>query len=173
MAVSARSNVGPITFTALGIEGYVEAAADGAAVLGEPSPAACIRFRLDELTSGNVVYDTELRQRLDTRRYPMVVVRLREAVPIGDGHFAVSGEATIHEVSRTVSGIVAVSADPSGRLRFSGEQAFDVRDFGITAPNVLLFRILPDVRVLLSVEAEDVGDAIRPQAGARTEHRGA
>ena len=43
---------------------------------------------------------------------------------------------------------------PSGRLVVTGEQVFDIRDFDVPSPTVLMLRIYPDVRVHLHVEAE-------------------
>jgi len=42
---------------------------------------------------------------------------------------------------------------PSGKLVVTGEQAFDIRDFGVASPSVLMLRIYPDVKVHLHVEA--------------------
>ncbi len=36
----------------------------------------------------------------------------------------------------------------------TGEQVFDIRDFDVPSPTVLMLRIYPDVRVHLHVEAE-------------------
>jgi len=36
----------------------------------------------------------------------------------------------------------------------TGEQVFDIRDFAIPSPTVLMLRIYPDVRVRLHAEAE-------------------
>ena len=40
----------------------------------------------------------------------------------------------------------------------TGDQVFDIRDFGIESPTVLMFRIYPDVTVRLHVEAACDGD---------------
>ena len=40
------------------------------------------------------------------------------------------------------------------RLVVTGEQVFDIRDFAIPSPTMLMLRIFPDVRVRLHVEAE-------------------
>jgi hypothetical protein len=40
------------------------------------------------------------------------------------------------------------------RLLITGEQAFDIRDFAVPSPTVLMLRIYPDVRVQLHAEAE-------------------
>jgi hypothetical protein len=35
----------------------------------------------------------------------------------------------------------------------SGEQVFDIRDFAVASPTMLMLRIFPDVRVRLHAEA--------------------
>ena len=41
-----------------------------------------------------------------------------------------------------------------GMVAIRGEHGFDIRDFGISSPTVLMFRIYPDVMVKLQLEAE-------------------
>ena len=48
----------------------------------------------------------------------------------------------------------------------SGEQVFDIRDFDIASPTVLMLRIYPDVIVQLQVEALPVpGPIAGPNSG--------
>jgi hypothetical protein len=56
-------------------------------------------------------------------------------------------------------GTVNVEALSDRRLVITGEQVFDIRDFAVPSPTVLMLRIFPDVRVHLHAEAEreDVG----------------
>ena len=41
-----------------------------------------------------------------------------------------------------------------GGLAATGDQVLDIRDFGVSSPTVLMFRIYPQVTVKLQVEAE-------------------
>ena len=54
---------------------------------------------------------------------------------------------------------VNVSLPSPGKLVVSGEQVFDIRDFDIASPTVLMLRIYPDVLVQLQVEAEPIDPA--------------
>jgi hypothetical protein len=65
----------------------------------------------------------------------------------------VAWAATVHGVTRPVSGTVVVQLTAAGHLDVTGDQIFDIRDFGIESPTVLMFRIYPDVTVRLHVEA--------------------
>ena len=65
-----------------------------------------------------------------------------------------SGALTFHGVTRPATGTVSVEALDDRRLVITGEHAFDIRDFAIPSPTVLMLRIYPDVRVRLQAEAE-------------------
>lgn len=153
--LQARSNVGPIAFGATGIEGWVELVFDGDAVSTDPCPSAHLSVDLNTLRSGKPLYDAELLRRVDARRHPTTEVNLCEAVRIGcSDRYQVTGDLTFHDITRSITGAIAVSVPAPGRILVSGEQVFDIRDFDIAAPSVLLLRIYPDVRVQLQLEAE-------------------
>ena len=69
------------------------------------------------------------------------------------------GEVTFHGATRPIQGTVNVSLPSPGKLVVSGEQVFDIRDFDIASPTVLMLRIYPDVLVQLQVEAEPMDPA--------------
>ena len=154
LMVDVRSTAGPISFGAKGLTGFIEADVVGDAVLSDPQPTAHIDIAVSGLRSGNSVYDAELLRRIHMRRFPVVGLDLRESVASpGTGRYRLAGELTFHGVTRPVDGSVRIEVEP-GRLIVSGEQAFDVRDFGLTCPSMLMLRFYPDVRVRLQVEAE-------------------
>ncbi len=68
--------------------------------------------------------------------------------------YHLEGALTFHGVTRPVQGTVSVEAVADRLLLITGEQAFDIRDFAIPSPTVLMLRIYPDVRVRLQAEAE-------------------
>ncbi len=118
-------------------------------------PTAHLEIDVSGLRSGNRVYDAELARRIDSRRFPLATADLRECVASGPGNmFRLKGELTFHGVTRQAHGTVSVEATAARRLVISGEQAFDIRDFAIPSPTVLMLRIYPDIRVRLHAEAE-------------------
>jgi DNA-binding PadR family transcriptional regulator len=152
--IQARSSVGPIEFGALGLVGWIEVElADGVVVPGS-EPRAHLEIDVDQLQSGNGLYDAELRRRIDARRFPVATVELREATPVGSGpRYRLCGDVTFHGVRKQLSGTVDMTLRDSSTIVVSGEQMFDVRDFEIRLPTVLQLRIYPDVRVHLRIEA--------------------
>jgi PadR family transcriptional regulator PadR len=167
--IEARSTVGPIGFGALGIRGWVRASLAGGAVATDPPPEAHLEFDVKDLSSGNRVYDAELRRRVDADRFPTAAIDLISCAPISRASCRVAGLISFHGTSREAEGTVRLEASTErGVLVAEGEQAFDMRDFSISVPAVLMLRIFPDVKVLLHVEAEPVAAAHPGAAAAGT-----
>jgi DNA-binding PadR family transcriptional regulator len=153
--IEVRSSVGPISFGAMGLTGWVEASVAHGVVQSHPTPTAHIEIGVDGLRSGNSLYDAELLRRIDARRFPRAVVTLCDTLQLGDSsRFRLDGRLTFHGVTRPAQGTVEVAVLSGERLTVTGEQVFDIRDFDVPSPTVLMLRIYPDVRVHLHVEAE-------------------
>ena len=157
LVLVARSNAGPITFGATGLEGSISAHVTGGEVGTRVPPSARLEVPVADLTCGNGLYDAELHRRVDARLHPRAVVELRDASPVGaTGRFHVEGLLTFHGVTRSVAGSVKVSFPEPGRIVVDGEQMLDMRHFEITPPAVAMLRIYPEVRVQLHVEGDVV-----------------
>ncbi len=159
--IDVRSTVGPISFGAMGVTGHVDVVMSDGAVDTAMPPSARVEFAVDGLRSGNSLYDAELLRRIDARRFPTAVLDLVECEATGaGGRYSLTGELTFHGVTRPAHGTVSVELASDDRLVVTGEQVFDIRDFDVPSPTVLMLRIYPDVRVHLHVEAtleEDPG----------------
>jgi hypothetical protein len=152
--IEVRSTAGPLRFGAIGVSGWIDATVGGGVVHADPPPSARVVIDVSGLRSGHGLYDAELLRRIDARRFPTASVDLRECTPSGlPGRYNLAGELTFHGVSRAAAGTVTVDV-MGGGLLIRGEQAFDIRDFAIPSPTVLMLRIYPDVRVSLQAEAE-------------------
>jgi DNA-binding PadR family transcriptional regulator len=153
--IEVRSTVGPLSFGTTGISGDVQAAMSGGILRTDIAPSGCLNIDVSQLNSGNKLYDAELLRRIDARRFPTATVELRECAPSGSGNrYRLAGELTFHGVTRPAEGTVTVEATSDDHLVITGEQVFDIRDFDIPSPTVLMLRIYPDVRVRLHAEAE-------------------
>jgi PadR family transcriptional regulator PadR len=153
--IEVRSTVGPLSFAAIGVQGWVEATVVDGVLQTDQAPSGRLDVDVTGLSSGNTLYDAELRRRIDARRFPTATVELEECSASGPGsRYRLSGALTFHGVTRTQQGTVSVEAASDRRLIIAGEQVFDIRDFAIPSPTVLMLRIYPDVRVRLHAEAE-------------------
>lgn len=145
----------PIRGHAEGIEGVIEAEVlDGQLDLTAP-----VRLRLvapvARLKSGNPLYDEEMQRRVDARHFPTIAAEAREVWQLdASGRYGVRGELTFHGITQPVEGELRITAPDERTLIIEGEHTFDVRDFGVTPPRILLLRVHPDVKARIHLIAE-------------------
>ena len=84
--VSGRSSLHPINTETRGISGWFAATTreDGSLDLHAPVSGR-LELSVDRLTSGNALYDRELKRRMDARRYPIILGEITRIEP-GDAH---------------------------------------------------------------------------------------
>jgi polyisoprenoid-binding protein YceI len=147
--IDARSNVHPIHSTADGLEGFVEY--DNAGSLA----AAELWFPVNKLSSGNPLERRELQKRIDAAHYPTISGVLTSAEPhAADGSFRLRGDLTFRGVTRSVEGDVEIANVDDRTVRLGGASTFDIRDFGMDPPRILVLRVEPDVSVRIEIIAE-------------------
>jgi hypothetical protein len=151
--IEGSSSVHPIRATATGLAGWVELSRSGGGIARDPGLGGEIRIAVDGLESGNSLVDRETRRRIDARHHPEIIGTVATAERIGKDRLAVVGEISFRGQICAVSGEITVSTE-GGRLVLEGEQAFDVRDWGLQPPRVALLRVHPDVRVRIHITAD-------------------
>ncbi len=153
--VKARSNVGRISFATSELRGEISAEVDGNVVdLGGAPVKAQVTVSLKELTSGNTLYDTELKRRIDARRYLKAVLELTQAVVAeGVNRYELEARMEIHNVVRPSSGVVIVEPVRRDVLVVCGQQTIDIREFDLKVPTTLALKIYPEVSVEMHIEA--------------------
>ena len=153
--VEVRSTVGPISFGLLGLRGSIEAKVESGRIVPDESTTARLEVPVGELSSGNRLYDAELRRRIGADTHPIATLELRVCDPVDDGdRYRLTGDLELHGVEQRLEGSVMVRQDRRGSVIITGEQRLDVRDFDIASPTVLMLRIYPDVTVKLHAQAE-------------------
>jgi DNA-binding PadR family transcriptional regulator/polyisoprenoid-binding protein YceI len=154
VVIEARSSIGPIAFGTSGVRGWLDVELFDGLVAVDSSPTAWLEVSLEELSSGNALYDAELLSRADARRFPTAVVNLHHLSRMGDGNrYQLEGDVTFHGMTRRLGGAVTAALLDERTMIVTGEQVFDVRDFDMSLPTMPLLKIYPDVRVHLHVEA--------------------
>jgi polyisoprenoid-binding protein YceI len=157
--IDARSSVHPIQSSTTGLEGEVdlEVGDDGRVRFGSP-PAGHLSLAVSRLSSGNRLEDRELQKRIDARRYPTISGVLHEVQAIGDdGRFQVSGDVTFRGVTRRYQSEMTLAPTGGDTVTLAGKSRFDVRDFGLEPPRILMLRVEPEVDVRVEIVAEREG----------------
>lgn len=152
--INATSNVHPIHGEARGLEGEIDAEVEDGQLVGAPT-AMSISLPAANLQSGKALEDRELRRRLDIKKYPTISGRSSSA-DLDGATLHVTGDVNFHGASRTVSGDVTASIPDDNTIVLEGAATFDIRDFGMDPPKILMFKVDPDVAVEISVVAERV-----------------
>lgn len=157
--ISARSNVHPINSSTTGLEGFMEVewSADGSVDLSS-TPSAKISLPVDRLSSGNRFEDREMHKRIDARRYPTIEGLVLEISPPGsDGTYQVTGDVTFRGVTQRHGDALTIERLDERTVQLAGTSRFDIRDFGMEPPRVLVLRVEPEVEVRVDVIAR-LGD---------------
>jgi polyisoprenoid-binding protein YceI len=158
LQVSGRSSLHPIDTETRGITGWFEAAKsdDGAIDLAAPV-AGELELAVDRLTSGNHLYDRELRRRINAKRYPTIGARIVGVAPLsGNGSYLITGEVTFHGRTLMFEHDMAVRFDRD-EVTLSGADVFDIRQFGMEPPSMLMIRVYPEISVRLQLTGKRRG----------------
>jgi YceI-like domain len=150
--IEATSSLHPIHGEAGHLEGFLEAEFGADGTVAWPARAR-IEVALESMKSGNRLYDREMLRRADARHYPMIVGELTGLDRLAGDRYHVSGDLTFHGVTRRVEGEVRMEM-AAGRLQIRGTQVFDIREFDLEPPRILMLRVHPEVTVHLEVVAE-------------------
>jgi YceI-like domain len=151
-----RSNLHPIHASADGLEGYVELdLGPGGEVDLTKKPLGALSLAVGRLSSGNVLEDRELQRRLDARRYPTIEgVMGHVDRSDDDGGYRVSGEITVRGVARHHEDQMTIRAVDPNTIALSGQSRFDIRDFGMVPPRMLMLKVEPEVEIRVEILAE-------------------
>jgi polyisoprenoid-binding protein YceI len=156
VVINARSSVHPIHSETDGLEGWidVEVLDDGRLDLTVP-PKAQLSLPVDRLRSGNPLEDRELKRRIDARRHPTIDGKLTQMTETGRaGSYRVGGDVTFRGTTRQHEDEMTINQVDDGTITLVGTSTFDIRDFGMEPPRILLLRVFPDVNVTVEITAE-------------------
>jgi polyisoprenoid-binding protein YceI len=153
--IDARSNVHPIHSSTDGLEGFVELEmAPGGTVDLAVKPVAQLSLAVSRLSSGNRMEDREMQKRIDAQRYPTIVGVLdRMEESSENGSYRVSGDITFRGVARRCEDDMTVGAVDGLTIQLAGKSRFDIRDFGMQPPRVLILKVEPEVDVRVEILA--------------------
>lgn len=152
--IEARSSLHPIHGQAEGLSGSLDVELDGDGLDLSSTPEISVELPVERLKSGNRVEEAEMMRRVDARRYPTIRGVVRDIKPQGeDGRYLVTGDLTFHGVTQTVEGEVTLSRPDDRTVVVEGQQEFDIRDYKVDPPKILMLKVHPEVQVRIRVEA--------------------
>jgi hypothetical protein len=152
--IDASSSVHPIHTRTNGLEGFVELTLTGGRVDVGAMKRGWLSLPVDRLRSGNPLEDRELRRRIDARRFPTIDGELTHLESMDGDQYLVGGDLTFRGTTRAYEAPMTISALDDNTMRLTGQATFDVRDFGMEPPRILMLRVHPEVEVRVEIVAE-------------------
>ena len=154
--IDARSSVHPIHTSTDGLEGFIELdTTDGGEVVPASPPAGAVSLPVSRLSSGNPLEDRELRNRIDAARFPTIDGTITHVVRVdGTDRYRVGGDLVFRGVSQPCEDELTLEVLDDRTVRIAGGSTFDIRDFGMQPPRILMLRVHPEVAVRVELIAE-------------------
>ena len=151
----AQSSLHAIRVDTPGFEGTIDLVlSDGRVDLSVP-PQCHIEIETDRFKTGNGLYDRELERRLEVRRYPRLRADVRQVSALeGANRYRVTGQVRFHGTRKSAEGEVTLRVRDERTIEIDGERDFDMRDFGLDPPKILMLRVYPEVRVRAHIVAK-------------------
>ena len=153
--IDGRSTLHPIHSTTDGLEGFIEFdLSDDGEVVDDARPTGRLTLPSVRLSSGNSLEDRELHRRIDTQRFPTVEGVLTGIHRVGTANrYQVSGDLEFRGVSKRCEDEMTVTVIDERTIRLEGQSTFDIRDFGMQPPRMLMLKVEPEVAVRVEIVA--------------------
>jgi polyisoprenoid-binding protein YceI len=154
--IDARSSLHPIHSETDGLEGWLELEVQGGGRVNlTVQPRGHLELRVERLRSGNPLEDRELRRRIDARRFPTITGDLTVMTKSdADDRYLVGGDLTFKGVTNSYKDDIVLDLVEDGTVRLTGQSTFDIRDFGMEPPRILMLKVEPEVTVRIELVAE-------------------
>jgi|HubBroStandDraft_1064217.scaffolds.fasta_scaffold03524_9 polyisoprenoid-binding protein YceI len=144
----ARSSLHPINVETAGLEGVVEMTIVDGHIDANAPVSGSVELDADLLKTGNGLYDRELANRLEMRKYPRVRGRVISVKALDSAAtYRVQGELSLRGQTGAVQGDVRMRMIDTTTVEFQGEQTIDIRNFGLEPPRFLMLKVYPEVKL--------------------------
>jgi polyisoprenoid-binding protein YceI len=157
--IDAKSNVHPIHSSTGGLEGFVELSfASGGGVDMNATSTAELSLAVSLLSSGNRLEDRELQKRIDARKFPTITGVLGSIEPSeATGTYRVGGDITFRGISLHHEDLMQITSVDDDTIQLDGHSHFDIREYGMDPPRMLMLRVEPEVDIRVEIFAVKEG----------------
>ena len=147
--VDARSSLLPIKTQTRGLRGWVDVTLlpDGTVNIDLPVQGR-LEISVDRLSSGNHLYDRELKRRIDARKHPLIIGQITgvQGTEVA-GRYRVTGDLSFHGETRAFEHEMTIALNGQSTIELKGDRVFDIREFGMKPPSMLMLKVYPEVAV--------------------------
>jgi polyisoprenoid-binding protein YceI len=130
---------------------------DGSLDLTAPVTGS-LEVTVDRLSSGNQLYDRELKRRIDARHHPVILGQItRVSGTPNPGHYLVQGDLSFHGRTRTFEHEMSIVLHDPNTISLTGSYIFDLREFNMKPPSMLMLKVYPEVAVRVELHGTTDG----------------
>ena len=152
--ISGRSSLHAINNESDSLSGSIEIEVTADGRLDPTGALASVEFPVTKLQSSNPLEQRELRRRIDAKRFPVIRGDVESVVATDEaGVYAITGTVSFRGVARRHSDTMTIELDVDGSLRLAGRSTFDIRDYGMEPPKMLMLKVEPTVQVRVEIVA--------------------
>ena len=146
VSIDARSSLHPIHIETDGLDGVSSSRWTTRAIDVDRAPRGKLSSsRSTRWRRANRLEDRELHRRIDSRRYPTIDGDLEWIKPTDTRGATSSGRPDLPRRHQAIRGRHHDRARRRHTMRLSGQSAFDIRDFGMEPPRILMLKVEPEV----------------------------
>jgi len=157
--IDATSSVHPVHSELHGVTGFIDVDVTGSGALDfSTAPSGRLELPVDRMSSGNPLYDHEMKRRVQADKFPTIIGELTSMAPTpssGGRSYRVRGDVTLMGVTVGYEGLMSIVAKED-LVVLEGHHTFDIRDFGVEPPRILMLKVHPDFAVRVEIAARRV-----------------
>jgi polyisoprenoid-binding protein YceI len=146
ISFNASTSLHPVV-AAAPVSGWFEADLSGDGFAPGSSIAGRLEIPVDDIRSGNPLYDAETRRRIDVKANPLIVAELTTTVAVDGASATVEGTVDFHGESVLLEGELTLEPGPV----LIGEGTVDIRWWDLRPPRLLAFRVEPEVVIRINI----------------------
>ena len=107
-----------------------------------------LEVAVDRFSSGNQLYDRELKRRIDARHHPLILGKITGVSGTESaGRYRVAGDLSFHGETRGFEHDMTIEVHDGSSIALKGERVFDIREFRMKPPSMLMLKVYPEVAV--------------------------
>jgi polyisoprenoid-binding protein YceI len=157
VTIDARSSLHPIHAETHGLTGSLEVSRNENGLDLSVPATGQLELDVSLLSSGNALYDREMMKRIDARRFRTITGSLTQIQAGADPNsYLVDGNVTCRGVTQPASDAMTIQFLDENTISLEGHHEFNVHDFGIETPKLLMLKVYPEVAVGVRIVAEAV-----------------
>lgn len=153
--IDGSSSVHSIHAESVGLTGEIDVVLTSRGLKSGSVANGWVEIEVAHLRASNPLVEAETKRRIDAKRFPTIRGTIADAAVTSPTTAVASGEIgaiTFRGVTAPVEGELLIERD-GDNLHITGSQTFDIRNWGLQPPKMLLLKVSPMITVTIDALA--------------------